>query len=91
MLYLYEHYMSISHVAVSGANCGYSKRVGWGRLVISHLVNEYPGNDTKQSDGEAPVMLKLWVMQRNPSLPSLPGVLSPGVVVPNKVLTIRQI
>ena len=34
--------------------------------------NEYPGYDTKQSDGEAPVMLELWGMQNTPSLPLLP-------------------
>ena len=32
---------------------------------------ECPGYDTKQSDGEAPVML--WGMWNNPSLPSLFG------------------
>ena len=29
--------------------------------------------DTKQSDGEVPVMLELWGMQSTPSLPSFPG------------------
>ena len=31
------------------------------------------GNDTKQSEGETSVMLKLWEMRITPSLPSLPG------------------
>ena len=35
------------------------------------LPNECPGYDTKQSDGEVPVMLELWGMQNNSSLPSL--------------------
>ena len=35
--------------------------------------NKYPEYDTKQSDGEAPVMLKLWGMQSTPSLSLLPG------------------
>ena len=35
--------------------------------------NEYPGYDTKRSDGEAPVMLGLWGMWSTPSLPLLPG------------------
>ena len=33
------------------------------------LPNECPGNDTKQSDGEVPVMLELWGMQSTSSLP----------------------
>ena len=35
--------------------------------------NECPAYDTKQSDSEVPVMLKLWGMQSTPSLPSLSG------------------
>ena len=46
--------------------------------------NECPDNDTKQSDGEAPVILGFWGMQSTPSLPWLPGPLWPGVVVPDK-------
>ena len=55
--------------------------------------NECPGYDTKQSDGEAPVMLELWVMLWVicPALPSLPDPLWPGVVVPDRVLSIDQI
>ena len=37
--------------------------VGWG----------CPGYDTKQSDGDAPVILELWGMRSTSSLPSLPG------------------
>ena len=29
-------------------------------------LNECPGYDTKQSDGEAPVMLELWAMRNTP-------------------------
>ena len=43
-----------------------------------------PGYDTKQSDGEVPVMLELWGMQSTPSLPSLSGPLWLGVVAPDK-------
>ena len=39
-----------------------------------YSFNECPGYDTKQSDGESPVILR---MQRTPLLPSLPGVLWP--------------
>ena len=47
-------------------------------------TNECPDYDTKQSDGEAPVMLQLWRMRSTPWLPSLPGPLWPGVVATDK-------
>ena len=52
---------------------------------------EYPGYDTKQSNGEAPVMLELWRMRSTTLLPSLPGPLWPGVVAPERVLSMDQI
>ena len=45
---------------------------------------ECPEYDTKQSDGEVPVILELWGMQSTPSLPSLPGPLWPGVVATDR-------
>ena len=36
-------------------------------------------------------MLKLWGMRSNPSLPLLPGPLCPGVVAPDRVLSMGQI
>ena len=39
-----------------------------------------PGYNTKQSDGEGPVILELWRLC-SPLLPLLPGPLWPGVVV----------
>ena len=53
--------------------------------------NECLGYDIKQSDDETPVMLELWGMWHTPSLPSLPGPLWPGVVSPDKVLSMGQI
>ena len=47
-------------------------------------IDECPGYDTKQSDGELPVILELWGMRSTPSLPSLPGLLWPGVVATEK-------
>ena len=41
------------------------------------------GYDTKQSDGEVPVMLELWGMQSTSSLPLLPGPFWPGVIAPD--------
>ena len=50
--------------------------------------NECPGYDTKQSDGEVPVMLGLWGIWSTPSLPLLPGPLWPGVVAPDRALSV---
>ena len=47
--------------------------------------------DPKQSDGEAPEMLKLMGMQSTPSLPILSGPLWPGVVALDRVLSRGQI
>ena len=55
-------------------------------------LNECPGYDTKQSDGEFPVMLGLWGMQSTPSSPSISGVvaldrvLSMGKIEPTEYL-----
>ena len=48
--------------------------------------NECPGYATKQSDGDAPVM-ELWRMRSTPSLPSLSGPLLPGMVAPDRALS----
>ena len=47
--------------------------------------------NTKQSDGAVPVNLELWIMRITPSLPSLQGLLWPGVVAPDRVLSMGQI
>ena len=49
--------------------------------------NECPVNDPKQSDGEAPVILELWGMRSTTSLPLLPGSLWPGIVPPDRTLS----
>ena len=54
------------------------------------IPKECPGYNTKQSHGEAPVMWERWEMLCTPSLPSLPGPLCPGVVAPDRVLSIGQ-
>ena len=56
------------------------------RGVRPHL-HKYPGYHIKQSDGEVPVMLGLCVMQSIPSLPLLLGSLWPGVITPNRALS----
>ena len=45
----------------------------------------------KQSDGEALVMLKLWGMWNTLLLLLLPGTLWPGVVAPDRVLSMGQL
>ena len=47
--------------------------------------------DTKQSDAKATVILKLWGMRSTPSLLLLPGPLWPGVVAPDRALSMGQI
>ena len=47
--------------------------------------------DTKQSDGEVPGLQELWGMQSSPSMPSLTGPLWPGMVAPDRVLSMIQI
>ena len=49
--------------------------------------DECPRYDTKQSDGEVPAVLELWGMWSTPLLPSLPGPLWPGVVAPDRALS----
>ena len=43
--------------------------------------------DTKQSDGEVTAVLELWGMRNTASLPSLPGLLWPRVVAPDRALS----
>ena len=45
-------------------------------------LNECPGYDSKQSDGDVRVMLELWRMQSTPSL------LWPGMVAPDRALSL---
>ena len=47
-----------------------------------------PGYDTKQSDGEVPVMLRLWEMLSTPSLPLHTGPIGPGMITPDRTLSI---
>ena len=53
--------------------------------------DECPAYDAKQSNGTVPVILELWRIRSAPSLPSLPGPLWSGVVVPDRSLSIGQI
>ena len=57
------------------------------RLYLCRGVRPLPHYDTKQSNGEAPVMLEFWGMQSTPSLPLLPCPLWPRVVAPDRALS----
>ena len=66
-------------------------QVDWGCRILRLLLcrwlrpsNKCHGYDTKQSDGEVPVMLDLLGMQDTPPLPSLPGQPWLEVVAPDK-------
>ena len=83
-------FMSLSLSLSLSLSCS----VSWGcrihRPLLSRGVtppNECPGYDTKQSDGEVPVMQGFWDMRSTPSLPLLPGPLWPGVVVSDRALS----
>ena len=52
--------------------------------------NEFPGYDTKNSNGEVPIMLELWGMRSISLLPSLPDPIWPGVVEPDRVRSSGQ-
>ena len=50
----------------------------------------YPGYDTKQFYGNALVTLELWRMHNTPSLLSIPSLLWPRGIVPDRVLSMGQ-
>ncbi len=52
--------------------------------------NECPGYNTKQSDGEVPVMLEPWGIRSTSSLPLFPGPLWPGMVAPEHILKLDK-
>ena len=57
---------------------------------VSHGYEKITGYDIKQSDGEGLAILGLCGMQSTPSLPSLPGPLSLGMVAPDRVLSMGK-
>ena len=64
--------------------------VGFG-CRIHQLLLECPGYDTRQSDGEVPVMLELWGMRSTASLLLIPVPLCPRLVAPDRALSMGQI
>ena len=63
----------------------------YGYVTVRPSPNKRPEYDTKQSDGETPVILELWGMGSTPSLPLLPDPLWPRMVALDRVLSMGQI
>ena len=87
---------SMNPIIFTQANCP----ISWGCRIHWQLLcrglrpsspNECPGYDIKQYDSEIPVMLELWGIQSVPSLPFLPGPPWPGIIAPDRVLSMGQI
>ena len=70
-----------------GCSVGWGSRIHW-LLLCKGLI---PGYDTKRSDGKVSLILELWECGVPSSFPSLPGPLWPGVVAPDRVLSMGQI
>ena len=51
-------------------------------------LNRCPRYDSKQSDSEVAVMLRLWGMHSTSSLPLLPGPLWPRMIAPDRAPSI---
>ena len=58
-----------------------------GTVEYTDIPNECPRYDTKLSDGEEPVILEIWGMWSTPSLPFLPGLILPGMLAPDRALS----
>ena len=77
---------------ISNMYCSVSCGCRIHRLLLCRGVRPHPKRvlsyDTKQSDGDVPVMLELWEMWSTPSLPLLQSPLWPRVVAPDWALSI---
>ena len=67
---LQHYYLIVKLIAQSAGAVEYTNGFSTEGLDTPQRVS---WNDTKQSDGEVPVLLELWEMQSTPSLPLLPG------------------
>ena len=85
MLFIVYTQLNIAQLAgtVEYTDCTSSERYPPPKSVLDMTQNNLIG--------EAPVMMELWEMQSNPSLPSLPGPLWPGVIAPDRSLSMDQI
>ena len=78
---------------LSGCTVSWDCRMHWLHLCrgVRPFPNKCPVYNTKLSDDEVSIMLKLWGMWSTPSLPSLPGPLWSRVVAPDRFLSMGQI
>ena len=76
----------VIHIPLSGISIVTSLQ--WGKTPTPSWVSWY---DPKQSDGVVLIMLELWGMWDNPSLPLLSAPLWPGVLTLDWVLSMDQI
>ena len=81
-------YILMKKFALSAAALKYSDGFSEGGLDPS--PNKCPGYNSKQYDGEVPVMLEIWGIRSTPKLSSLPGPLWPGVEAPDSALSMDQ-
>ena len=99
-----KHFISTIHTSWQVMTTIYpstlSCTVSWGRRIHRlHLcrgvkppsIQWVSWYDTKQSDGEVPVMMELWRRWSTPLFPSFPGSLWPTVVAPDRVLSMGWI
>ena len=93
IMILWFHFLSMS-IQVLPCPFGWGCKIHW--LLLCRKVrplphNEYPGYVTKQSDGEASVVLELSEMCCTPSLLLLSCPLWPRLITPDMVLSTGQI
>ena len=78
MFYRKKKYNKLNKLrSAESTDCIYAKRLD--------SSNECPRYNTKQSDGEAPVILELWEMGITNLITSLPGSLWPGVIASDRL------
>ena len=82
-------YLYTGHILFSNSsNSSIAQSAGACRIHRLHVCrgvrphHECPGYNIKQSDGEVPVMMGLWVIRNTPSLSILPGPLWSGMIGP---------
>ena len=88
LLYLHDTGIHVVRATIQQIDC----RINQLHLCRAEgLPQQMSWHDTKQSDGEAPIMFELYRMWSATSLRLLPGPLQLGVVAPDWVLSMGQI
>ena len=88
MAYIFYLQRKTSHI-LFGCPVGWGCRIHWLHLCRGIRPRKWASwYDTKQSDGEVPVMLGLWRIRSTSSLSLLPGPLWSGVAAPDRALSL---